>query len=274
MHLSLGGEILINTIELCRWTIDMGKHPESSFKPLSGTVFITNYRLILNASSKPFQCLLVSRTPLPRYFQSMSIPLSCIHKVAIIQPRHVIQLTCKDCRILQIFLPVHSDSNSTRIDAYLSFLGGVAFPGVNSKELFAFSFAGPNHTINDSWTIGDLSEEYQRQVFFLCILYIFLFTFIFHWKYDIQISNIYSRAPIEELELSIIFHHAAVQGICRLNNWRVLEQGPDWNISESYPNLLALPLEDFFSTDDVLSVVCCSSYRLVIFIVSLLCNVH
>ena len=213
------GEILINSLELCRWRINMGKshdpaasasHPSSSttscsFQPIAGTVFVTNYRLVLAASGKAFHKIMRARFTIPEYFRCMSVPLCSINKIIIDQTRHGMKIHCKDCRVIQFFLPESYDSTNAKIDAYFSFLNGIAFPGSNSKEIFAFSLSTSFSSSPDLWRFGDLCSEYRRQ------------------------------------------------GILRENNWRILQQS-NYEISDSYPRFLALPLEEHFSNDDVMSV--------------------
>ena len=93
------------------------------------------------------------------------------------QTKHTMNIQCKDCKILQIYFPVTYDSASTKIEAYFSFLSGIAFPGSSSKEIFAFSnppisvIQNPTVVDTDQWTFGDLIKEYHRQTLKVnCIL--------------------------------------------------------------------------------------------------------
>ena len=126
------------------------------------------------------------------------------------QTKHTMNIQCKDCKILQIYFPVTYDSASTKIEAYFSFLSGIAFPGSSSKEIFAFSnppisvIQNPTVVDTDQWTFGNLIKEYHRQ------------------------------------------------GISPENQWRILEQS-NYEIADTYPKYLALPLEDHFSNEDVIT---------------------
>jgi hypothetical protein len=147
----------------------MGKTNESSLQLFSGTLYITNYRLLFESSPKPFYNIPDSKWSIPSVFKSTTIPLTCIHKIVMVQqPSQYIQIICKDLRILQLALPISKESQIIS-DSYLTFLSGVAFPGVNSNDLFAFHYQGlPQRTDSkdnrhlDPWGPSDLMSEYNR----------------------------------------------------------------------------------------------------------------
>ena len=166
---TINGEVLINSINNCRYSVYMGKANESPLQLFSGTLYITNYRLLFESSPKPFYNIPDSKWSIPSVFKSTTIPLTCIHKIVMVQqPFQYIQIMCKDLRILQLALPI-SKENQIISDSYVTFLSGVAFPGINSNDLFAFHYLGlPQQTDSkdneqlDPWGPSDLISEYNR----------------------------------------------------------------------------------------------------------------
>jgi hypothetical protein len=152
----IDGEILMNEIKLCRWSIHMGKAPECS-NSFTGSVFITNYRVVLSCSIKISSHTFDDRFKMPRYFRELSVPLASISKIFSVTAKNMLQIMCKDLRFFHIYLPI-----GTKLDAYTSFLHDVSFVGLNSPKLFAYSYMSSNRNV-DEWSPCDIRAEYFRQ---------------------------------------------------------------------------------------------------------------
>ena len=156
------GEEIRDVIDKARWFIfNGGAGKVKGAHTFGGKVYLTNFRLCL-VSAFPLRIDRHSRYNIPAYFDRMSVPLSTISRVQLLDKRSI-SVSTKDNRALVIQIAPSSDE--IYVETVLAVLSKEAFLDAKveslKSRLFAFRFSYPFHV--NGWVFSDILKEYARQ---------------------------------------------------------------------------------------------------------------
>ncbi len=153
------GEILINSIHKIRWSISSNKGVG-----IPGSIYVTNYRIILANARKSRQgkARVHTQFDIPSFFNVMTIPLSTIFKIQLIQSKNII-LHTKDTRVYRITLS-QPDMFSSKSESLVQTIQQIAFrqQGSNPSTLF-FAYKYRKTFNYEGWMLSDIMRDYTRQ---------------------------------------------------------------------------------------------------------------
>lgn len=167
---TIKGEIIAHVSERTRWTISSGKSV-GTVPSFTGSLYVTNYRLVLSTNrnlnrAKPqFQ----SRFDIPAFFDIISLPLNCIYRVQLTQPRNAITIISKDYRHIRITLASNEQLIMSRVEGLIQLIEGEAFHKQSVSEFMGshiFAFKNREQYSQEGWGLCDIRKEYIRQGLF------------------------------------------------------------------------------------------------------------
>jgi hypothetical protein len=221
----LPGEEAIATEPHLRWMMGTGRGVQEAATETSGTIQLTNYRVIFQSTrsitlgtAALAQPGSHSRHERPAYFEILNLPLNTINKVNLVSvglalQRKEIVITTKDLRIIHICLP-STDTHTSREDGLYHLILKAAFPG-STAGLFAFNHRCENRP--EEWRYGDLRYEYHRQGLDSG-----------KWRVSVVTYHFVSY-PIYYIII-----------LCILVLLQIYDNS-DWSLCESYPQYIAVP---------------------------------
>lgn len=130
-----------------------------------GTLYITNYRIVLQISrSRTFKSINnnsnLSKYDLPSYFDVLSIPLCSITRVTLIQPKNALHILTKDYRNIKVFLSLNDQLNNSKALGLIQMIEGIAF-NLNKKLIASVS----NGMVSGSGISPVVSETVDTKLF-------------------------------------------------------------------------------------------------------------
>jgi len=178
----LPGEDVMVKYEAVRAQIDAGKASKSSALTLSGTLFITNFRLAV-VSNVPSATQFGDVAEHSRYWhmdvtpywEVFNIPLTSILSPSV--QENICTIWTKDLRCVRLTLPP-SDQMQTKIGGLVNFISSASFPG-SQDNLFCFHYQPKDYEVDpdtpvkaskwesrplpcDPWKFTDIRREYER----------------------------------------------------------------------------------------------------------------
>lgn len=163
---TLSGEIISNVVEKIRWCI-VSSRQNGTFRTVPGTLFITNYRIVISSSRKTQSShdQTHSRFDFPSFFNSVSVPLCSIYHVGITQPKNILHIVGKDLRHVYISLNT-MDKSDVKAETIQHLIHRMAFFQENTGDLarsHIFAFKYLKSYSSNGWLLQDLKKEYARQ---------------------------------------------------------------------------------------------------------------
>ena len=162
----LPGEEFVAMVTNSRWTIGgTEKVSLANTKIFPGSIFVTNYRIILTNARKALNDMQErhSRYRVPCFFDLISAPLASVQKVGAYTSDGSVQISVKDTRVITIYLS-DSDRYESKEAVLSQTIRQLAFRSKEGspKKLF-FAYKSQASLGNLGWNYSNISQEYSRQ---------------------------------------------------------------------------------------------------------------
>ena len=159
------GEDVMVSHDAVRCYLDAGKSPSSCTIPLNGSLYVTNFRLILVSCYPSSPATIEARRysrywhlDVTDYWKTFSCPLTSISSIS--SKDSVINIVCKDLRRIKMHLPL-TEQLQHKVESLINVISGAAFSG-SLEKCFAFHYSPDYGGGPDTWNFCDVRTEYKR----------------------------------------------------------------------------------------------------------------